>query len=135
MDVHSKNIRSYNMSMIKSKDTKPELLLRKILWNKGIRYRLHYKKLPGKPDITITKQKKVIFVNGCFWHRHNCKYFKWPKTNSEFWKEKIQNTVLRDALNYKNIKELGWDILIIWECEIKNDLDSVIKEIENYLNV
>jgi DNA mismatch endonuclease (patch repair protein) len=120
-DVHSISTRSYNMSRIKGKDTKPELLVRKFLFSHGFRYRLHDKKLPGKPDIVLPKYKKVIFVNGCFWHGHeNCPYFRLPKTRTEWWKDKIEKNVLNDKLKHAKLAELGYHILIIWECEIKN---------------
>lgn len=119
MDVHSSEQRSFNMSQIKGKNTKPEMIVRKWLWQNGYRYRLHRKDLPGKPDIVFLGRKKVIFVNGCFWHKHNCKYFKWPKSNVEFWQQKIEGTVRRDADNCNALIAAGWDYIIIWECEIK----------------
>lgn len=133
MDVHSKKQRSFNMSQIKGKDTKPEIILRKLLWNNGYRYRLYSKKLPGKPDIVFSGRKKVIFVNGCFWHKHNCKYFVWPKTNKQFWKDKILGTVKRDKANHEKLTALGWDYIVIWECEIKDNLKKTFKNIEKFL--
>jgi len=110
------------MSKIRSKDTKPELIVRKYLWEKGYRYRLQRKDLPGKPDIILTRYRFAIFVNGCFWHMHNgCKYFVWPKTNAEFWKEKISQNVQRDTKNYELLKKSGWNAIIIWECELKKE--------------
>jgi DNA mismatch endonuclease (patch repair protein) len=121
-DVHSKEIRSYNMSKIKGKDTKPELLVRKFLHKSGFRYSLHKKDLPGKPDIFMRKYKTVIFINGCFWHGHNnCKYFKIPKTRSEWWENKINKTVEKDAENIKKIKEMDFNVMQIWECQLKKD--------------
>lgn len=135
MDVHSKEIRSYNMSQIKGKDTKPEILVRKWLWQNGFKYRLYRKDLPGKPDIVFPGKKKILYINGCFWHKHNCKYFKWPRTNSDFWKEKIGKNVIRDKRNLKEIKTLGWKYLIIWECELKKGISkSVLKRIIKFLN-
>lgn len=120
-DVHSKETRSYNMSRIKAKDTKPELLVRKFLFANGFRYRLHDKNLPGKPDIILPKYKTVIFVNGCFWHGHeNCKFFVIPKTRTEWWKEKIGKNILNDIKNQSLLKEMGYKVIIIWGCEIKN---------------
>ena len=120
-DVHSAEIRSYNMSQIHSKDTKPEELVRKYLFSKGFRYRKNDARLPGKPDIVLPKYKTVIFINGCFWHKHEgCKYFVWPKNNAEFWKEKIEKNADRDAKNYKLLEKAGWNIIIIWECELKS---------------
>ncbi len=119
-DVHDKQTRSYNMSRIKGQDTKPELLVRKYLHGKGLRYSLHNKSLPGKPDICFRKYKKVLFINGCFWHGHeNCKYFRLPATRTEWWKEKIGATVKRDRRKTEELKALGWSSLIIWECELK----------------
>lgn len=119
MDVHSQKQRSYNMSRIKGKDTKPEIIVRKWLWNNGYRYRLHRKDLPGRPDIVFPGRKKVIFVNGCFWHKHDCNYFKWPKSNVEFWRAKIEANVQRDMDNYAKLSAEGWDYMTIWECELK----------------
>lgn len=120
-DVHDKATRSYNMSRIRATDTKPEMLVRKFLHARGFRYRLHDKKLPGKPDLVFPKYKTVLFVNGCFWHGHqNCKYFVIPKTRTEWWQQKIKETAKRDRKNYKILKELGWNILIVWECELKS---------------
>ncbi|RSC93102.1 very short patch repair endonuclease [Tenacibaculum singaporense] len=121
-DVHSKKVRSYNMSQIKGKNTKPEMLVRKFLHSKGFRFRIHDKKLPGKPDIVLPKYKTIIEVQGCFWHGHkNCKYFVLPKTNREFWQNKIMNNINRDKVNIEKLKELGWNIIILWECQLKKD--------------
>jgi DNA mismatch endonuclease (patch repair protein) len=120
MDVHDKKTRSYNMSRIKGKNTKPEELVRKYLFAQGFRYRKNDKRLPGSPDIVLPKYKTVIFVNGCFWHAHTgCKYFVWPQNNAAFWKEKIQNNIIRDKKNYDKLREMGWQIIVIWECELK----------------
>ncbi len=119
-DVHDKATRSYNMSRIKGTDTKPEMLVRKYLHANGIRYRLHNKILPGKPDLTLTKYHTVIFVNGCFWHGHKgCRYFVLPKTRNAWWQGKIEETIKRDSTAIQNLKELGWKPIIIWECELK----------------
>jgi DNA mismatch endonuclease (patch repair protein) len=119
-DVHNQATRSYNMSRIKATDTKPEMLVRKYLHANGIRYRLHSKNLPGKPDLTLTKYHTVIFVNGCFWHGHKgCRYFVLPKTRTVWWQEKIEETIKRDSTAIQNLKELGWKPIIIWECELK----------------
>ena len=120
-DVHDKATRSYNMSRIRNKDTKPEILVRKFLFANGFRYRLNYKKLPGKPDIVLAKYKTVIFVNGCFWHGHeNCKYFKLPATRTEWWKEKIEGNVKNDIKKQALLTEAGYKVMVVWECEIKN---------------
>jgi len=135
-DVHSKEVRSYNMSRIRNKNTKPEEIVRKYLFKKGFRYRKNSRKLPGCPDIVIQKYKTCVFVNGCFWHKHEgCKYFVWPKSNFEFWHKKIEENVKRDKLNYKQLKDLGWKVIVIWECELKKDvrdytLESVEKKIK-----
>ena len=118
-DVHDKATRSYNMSQIKGKDTKPELIVRRFLFANGFRYRLHVKDLPGKPDIVLPKYKTVIFVNGCFWHGHeNCKYFKLPKTRMNWWKEKIDKNKLNDKINIGKLKDINYNVITIWECEI-----------------
>ena len=122
MDNHSKKVRTYNRSKMRSVDTKPEDMVRKYLFSKRLRYRKNVKTLPGKPDIVLPKYKTIIFVNGCFWHGHqNCKYFVMPKSNTEYWKNKISNNIARDQIIYKRLSNLGWNILIIWECELKKD--------------
>ena len=107
------------MSRIKSNNTKPELVVRRWLWNQGYRYRLHRKDLPGKPDIVFPGCRKVVFVNGCFWHKHECRYFKWPQTNVKFWEKKINENAERDRKNYLALIASGWDYYIIWECQLK----------------
>jgi len=138
-DVHNKVTRSYNMSRIKGKNTKPEILVRKFLFANGFRYRLNDPKLPGKPDIVLPKYKTVIFVNGCFWHGHeNCKYFKLPGTRTEWWKEKIEKNIENDFKKQALINELGFKIIIIWECQIKDKsfYSTIIEEIiKNNLNL
>jgi DNA mismatch endonuclease (patch repair protein) len=120
-DVHSKETRSFNMSRIRSKDTKPELLVRKFLFSKGFRYRLHDKSLPGKPDMVFPKYKTVIFIHGCFWHGHEgCRYFVVPMTRTEWWLNKINTNKKRDANSEKLLTARGWNVINIWECEIKN---------------
>lgn len=120
VDHLSKEKRSWNMSRIRSKNTKPEMIVRSILHRMGYRFRLHRKDLPGKPDIVLPKYKTVIFVHGCFWHRHpNCKDSTIPTSNVEFWNAKFNGNVARDAANQKELKSMGWDVVIIWECEIK----------------
>lgn len=134
MDVHSPEKRSYNMSRIKGKDTKPEIMVRRWLWSKGYHYRLHRKDLPGKPDIVFPGRKKAIFVHGCFWHKHECKYFKWPQTNPEFWEEKINRNIVRDQRNYRSLDDKGWRYFIIWECELKSaDRESLWRRLESFL--
>ncbi|TYB32763.1 MAG: DNA mismatch endonuclease Vsr [Flexistipes sinusarabici] len=135
MDVHNKKIRSYNMSRIHGENTKPEVNLRKILWHMGYRYRKNDKNLPGRPDIVFPGRKKIIFVHGCFWHKHDCKYFKWPKTNVDFWTNKISENVRRDFKNYIELSKLGWECIVIWECELKNSeqKEKALKKIINFL--
>ena len=114
--------RSRNMSAIKSKNTKPEIAVRKLLHSMGYRFRLHRKDLPGSPDIVLPKYKTVIFVHGCFWHRHeNCKYASIPKTRKEFWESKFKANVKRDLEIQEKIKNIGWQSVVVWECEIKNE--------------
>lgn len=122
MDNHSKEVRSYNMSKIRSTGTKPEEMVRKYLFSKGLRYRKNVKALPGKPDIVLPKYKTIVFVNGCFWHGHNgCKYFVMPKSNTEYWESKIDSNIARDQRTYDSLSALGWNVLVIWECELKKD--------------
>jgi DNA mismatch endonuclease (patch repair protein) len=121
-DVHDKQTRSYNMSQIKGKNTKPEILVRKFLFSKGFRFRLHVKDLPGKPDIVLPKYKTVIFINGCFWHGHeNCKYFVIPKTRTDWWLNKIYGNKQKDSENFIQLSQIGWKIVTIFECELKRD--------------
>ena len=120
MDVHDKKTRSYNMSMIKGKNTKPEELVRKYLFSQGFRYRKNVRTLPGSPDIVLPKYKTVIFVNGCFWHGHKgCRYFVWPENNADFWREKITTNIQRDARKIALLEQAGWRVLVVWECELK----------------
>ena len=119
-DVHSKETRSYNMSRIKSKNTKPEMLVRRFLHTNGFRYRLHVKDLPGKPDIVLPKYKTIIFIQGCFWHGHDqCRYYVVPKTKTNWWLEKINGNRTKDKLNIDKLKYTGWEVIEIWECELK----------------
>lgn len=119
-DVHSPQVRSRNMASIKGKNTKPELIVRRYLFSNGFRYRINDKRYPGNPDIVLPKYKVCIFVNGCFWHHHTpCRYFVWPKNNAEFWKNKIDGNVNRDTRNYNLLKDMGWHVIVIWECELK----------------
>lgn len=135
MDVHNKEIRSYNMSRIKGKKTKPEEVVAKYLFAKGFRYRRNVKGLPGTPDIVLKKYRTVIFVNGCFWHCHEgCKWFVLPETNAEFWKKKFDCNRERDKQNYKKLQDDGWSVIIVWECEIRHSdlkmrLETLVEEI------
>lgn len=137
-DIVSKKIRSRMMSGIRGTNTKPELAIRKELFARGYRYRLHDKKLPGKPDMVFPKYRAIILVHGCFWHRHGCHLFKWPSTRPEFWRNKINGNVERDKKQEKEILDQGWRILIIWECALKGKekrtLDEVASISEEFLS-
>jgi DNA mismatch endonuclease, patch repair protein len=136
MDVHEPEVRSYNMSQIKGKNTKPEMLVRKFLFSKGFRYRLHVKNLPGKPDIVLPKYKTVILVHGCFWHGHEgCKYFVVPKTRTDWWLEKINRNKMLDKKNTKELHLDSWKVLTIFECDLKkNKIDKVLNKLLYLLN-
>lgn len=121
-DNHSPEVRSYNMSRIRSKNTKPEETVRKYLFSQGFRYRKNVRALPGCPDVVLPKYSTVIFVNGCFWHKHDCGRFKWPTSNEEYWTTKIIRNVERDTENQKKLQEMGWRVIVIWECELKKQL-------------
>ncbi|WP_045688828.1 very short patch repair endonuclease [Hymenobacter sp. AT01-02] len=119
-DVHSTATRSYNMSQIKGKDTKPELVVRQYLHGQGLRFRLHQKELPGKPDIVLPRYRTAVFVHGCFWHGHEgCRYFVTPKTRTDFWMNKIGRNVANDLKQQAELATLGWKVVTIWECELK----------------
>ncbi|WP_033369379.1 very short patch repair endonuclease [Selenomonas bovis] len=118
-DNHTKEVRSMNMSHIRSKNTRPEEKVRKYLFSRGLRYRKNVKKLPGCPDIVLAKYKAVVFVNGCFWHHHDCGRFVWPLSNEEYWRKKINRNVERDKENKKLLMEMGWRVFTIWECQLK----------------
>lgn len=129
MDTVSKTVRSRIMSSVRSKDTKPELVVRKWLHRRGFRFRLHAKTLPGHPDIVLPKYKTVVFVNGCFWHRHEgCKRATVPETNRQLWLDKFQKTVERDRINYEKLAGMGWEVLVVWECQIMNGTYKQILE-------
>lgn len=134
-DVHEPEVRSYNMSRIRSKDTKPEMIVRRFLHKNGLRFRLHVKDLPGKPDIVLPKFKTVIFVNGCFWHGHqNCRYFVKPLTRNDYWIKKIEKNITRDDKAKKTLKELNWEIEIMWECQLKKNsehLENLLKNLKS----
>lgn len=136
MDKISTEQRSENMRRIRSKDTKPEIKVRKLIFEMGHRYRLHWKKLPGKPDIIFPGRKKVIFVHGCFWHQHddrNCNYVHKPKSRLDYWLPKLERTKQRDIKNQKDIEDIGWKYLVIWECQI-DDTEKLKEKIKNFLN-
>ena len=133
-DTHSKEVRSRNMQHIRSKDTKPEVAVRKYLFSKGFRYRKNVKTLPGCPDIVLPKYKTVIFVNGCFWHKHDCSRFVWPSSNEDYWREKITRNVKRDRENYEQLKNIGWNIYVVWECQLKKkDFETTMNKLISFL--
>jgi len=121
-DNHSKEVRSKNMSHIRSINSKPEEKVRKYLFKRGLRYRKNVRNLPGCPDIVLSKYKTVIFINGCFWHHHDCGCFVWPSSNEEYWHNKIERNVERDAENTLLLKQQGWNVLVIWECQLKKSV-------------
>lgn len=139
-DNHTKKQRSMNMSHIRSTNSKPEETVRKYLFSQGFRYRKNVRKLPGCPDIVLKKYRTVIFVNGCFWHHHDCGRFVWPSTNEEYWHKKIDRNVERDKEDQQALEELGWQVLVIWECQLKrknaltnlqNLYEKIVKNPEN----
>lgn len=136
-DIYSTQKRKEIMSKISSKETKPEILVRKYLFAKGFRYRKNVKELPGTPDIVLPKYKTVIFVNGCFWHGHTCKKGNLPASNYDFWVKKIERNKVRDLFNMESLKKLGWHVIIIWQCEIdgkkkkESRLIELVDEIKN----
>ena len=136
-DVHSVEARSRNMAAIRGKNTKPEILIRHALFNRGYRYRLHHSELPGKPDIVLPKYRAAIQVQGCFWHRHDCRYFKWPETRADFWREKIEGNVARDQTALYQLKIEDWRVLVVWECAVRSvtqeGLDDLADDIERWL--
>lgn len=134
MDRLSAKDRSHQMSLVKSKNTGPELAVRKIVFSMGHRYRLHGSGLPGKPDLVFARKKKVIFVHGCFWHRHeHCKNATTPASNTEYWLPKFAKTVERDCLALEDLHELGWEYLVVWECELKN-MVALAEKLRAFLN-
>ena len=119
-DVHDKKTRSFNMSRIKSKDTQPEILVRKFLFRKGFRYKLHDRSLPGKPDLVFPKYKTVVFIHGCFWHGHEgCKYFVIPQTRRKWWTDKINRNKQLDTEHVRQLKQMRWKIITVFECKLK----------------
>jgi DNA mismatch endonuclease (patch repair protein) len=135
MDTISPERRSENMRRIRGKDTKPELIVRRALFAMGYRYRLYGAKLPGKPDLVFAKQRKVIFVHGCFWHNHSqirCKIARFPKSNSEYWAEKFRRNVERDAARCAELRKMGWKVLVIWECQTES-IQRQLRRIRGFL--
>ena len=131
-DNLTKEVRSLNMSHIRSTNSKPEEIVRKYLFSQGFRYRKNDKRLPGKPDIVLPKYKTVIFVNGCFWHKHDCPRFAWPSSNKDYWIPKIQRNVERDKENHELLKKSGWKVIVVWECELKKKIkDEKLLKLKN----
>lgn len=136
VDVVSSKVRSRMMAGIGGKDTKPELTLRKGLFALGLRYRLHDRKLPGRPDIVLSRWNAVVFVHGCFWHRHpGCRFATTPATRIEFWLDKFEKNVARDQRNVVALQTLGWRVLVVWECDIKADPSGTIKRVEQWIRL
>jgi len=130
-DIFSSQKRSDIMSKISSKETKPEIFVRKILFARGFRFRKNDKRLPGKPDVVLPKYKTVIFVNGCFWHGHReCKKSKLPETRKEFWADKIKSNIERDERDLLQLQQMGWNVLVIWGCKLSDNTDSVVRTLE-----
>lgn len=131
MDDKTPEQRSINMSHIRSKDTKPEEIVRKYLFARGFRYRKNDARYPGKPDLVLPKYHTVIFINGCFWHQHGCSRSTLPKTNQDYWIPKIQRNVERDRQNIKALEDAGWKVIVIWECELKKKtLEETMNSVE-----
>lgn len=127
-DRISKEHRSWNMSRIRDKDTSIEVAVRKYLFGKGFRYRKNVTAMPGKPDIVLPKYKTAIFVHGCYWHRHkNCKYATTPGTRQEFWMDKFNRNILNDKKHQKELADLGWNVIVLWECEIKHHFEQIMQ--------
>ena len=140
MDRLTPERRSWNMSRIRGKDTKIEVTVRQYLFSKGFRFRKNDNRFPGKPDVVLPKYKTVIFVNGCFWHMHeDCKQARLPKTNTEFWKEKMEKNAANDRLHEQELKKMGWNTITLWECELERNfeevMDSTINQILNTVNI
>lgn len=132
-DNHTPEVRSYNMSRIRSKGTKPEELVRKYLFSRGFRYRKNVKKLPGCPDIVLPKYKTVIFIHGCFWHMHDCERFRWPTSNTDYWYSKLRRNVERDRINQEKLRDDGWNVIVVWECDIKKRFEEKMAAMINQI--
>lgn len=136
VDVLSPERRSWNMSRIRGKDTKPEISLRSLLHRAGYRFRIHDRRLPGHPDIVLPKYRTAVFVNGCFWHRHpGCSKCYTPASRTEFWQEKFAATVERDARKAAQLRDLGWDVITVWECELQKEPEAVLADLTAALGV
>ncbi|MCZ6652752.1 MAG: DNA mismatch endonuclease Vsr [Planctomycetota bacterium] len=135
MDVHTPEKRSFNMSRIRSRDSRPEVLLRKLVHSLGFRFRLHRRDLPGTPDLVLPRQGRIIFVHGCFWHMHHCRYGRVkPATRAEFWETKRQGNVTRDRRQIRKLRRLGWRVLVVWECQTR-DLEKLRAKLRRFLEL
>lgn len=133
MDTLTPEQRSERMSRVRSKDTKPELLVRRMIHGMGFRYRLHRRDLPGYPDLVFPSRGKIIFVHGCFWHRHGtCKFTRWPKSRMEFWKPKLEQNKSRDRANLTALRGMGWKVMVIWECQLE-DVERLAAKVKTFL--
>ncbi|MGB0741490.1 MAG: very short patch repair endonuclease [Planctomycetaceae bacterium] len=133
-DVHSPTQRSHNMSRIRSRNTRPEMIVRSAVHRMGCRYRLHDRSLPGSPDLVLPARGKIIFVNGCFWHLHNCRYGRVrPSTNAEFWEKKRSDTATRDRRNRQQLRKQGWQVLTVWECWTRSPDQKLMPQLEKFL--
>ena len=133
-DIVDSKTRSRMMSGIGTANTKPEMIVRKLLFAQGFRYRLHRKDLPGKPDLVLPKYEVAVFVHGCFWHCHECHLFKWPKSNAAFWKKKILGNRERDARNVKELRSLGWHVMTVWECAVRSRSETQLTSLSERMS-
>ncbi|EBA5557899.1 DNA mismatch endonuclease Vsr [Salmonella enterica] len=133
MDTVTPAKRSYVMSRVKGRDTSPERIVRRLVYHAGFRYRLYDPRLPGKPDLVFWGKRKVIFVHGCFWHGHEgCRRNRMPKSNQEYWFAKLEKNKVRDSLHLSKLREMGWQALVVWECELK-EADILLERLKTYL--
>ena len=136
-DVLTEEQRRYNMLRIRGRDTRPEMIIRQGLHARGLRFRLHRRDLPGRPDLAFPQYRAVIFVHGCFWHGHDCPLFRWPQTRKDFWREKIRKNRARDQGAVASLKDQGWRVLTVWECALKGpgrySLDDVLRRCEDFV--
>ena len=131
-DTISPEVRSRVMSKVRSRNSRPELYVRRTIWAEGFRYRLHVRKLPGKPDMALKKYRLAIFVHGCFWHHHGCANDRRPASNREYWDRKLDGNAERDARHRSQLQEMGWTVVTIWECSLKDDTESLLKHLRSY---
>ena len=130
MDIVDTKTRSRMMSRVRSKDTQPEMIARRYFWRQGLRYRLHVKELPGRPDIVFTKHRAIVEVRGCFWHGHQgCSKFQWPRSSRKFWREKILRNRERDAANLRALRRQGWRVFIVWECQLAKGGQAMLRKL------